>query len=105
VEGILSVGAAAAGNELLVDAMRIEKGSRKTCCFLSVSLIENIAHPLPAYWRVPGKSRVQLPPQKTPSLVGSAFIHNGDDFVTVQTDDGVVRSIRWSAVESFDYQE
>ena len=105
VDGTVSAGAAGAGNELLVEAMRIEKVLRKSCCFLPVGLIENIACPLPAYWRVPGKSRVQLPPQKTPSLVGSAFIHNGDDFVTVQTDDGVVRSIRWSAVETYDYQE
>jgi len=38
-------------------------------------------------------------------LVATIFAHDGNDFVTVQTDDGSVRSIRWSAVESYAYEK
>ena len=33
----------------------------------------------------------------------AAYIHDGGDFVTVTDTDGVVSSIRWSAVEHFRY--
>jgi hypothetical protein len=49
---------------------------------------------------VSGENKFQVPGQN-PSSDKLALIHDGDDFVTVQTEDGAVRSIRWSAVESY----
>jgi hypothetical protein len=104
VEGVLSAGAAKAGTNSLIEALRMERTLRESVFLLPVSIIQNIEHPLPGIWRVAGESKFQIPNQ-SPSAHKSAMTHDGDDFVTVQTDDGAVRSIRWSAVESYAYQK
>ena len=103
VEGVLSAGAAQSGTNSLVEAMKLEQGLREQVFLLPVSTIKNIEHPTPGIWRVDGENRFHIPNQLPSSHMGG-FIHNGDDFLTVQTDTGTVQSIRWGAVESYAYR-
>ena len=57
--------------------------------FFPVGQIQEIENPVPSLWRVPS---------------GSGFVHSGDEFVTVTDAEGMIKSIRWSCVESYDYQ-
>jgi len=66
-------------------------------------MVKNIEHPFPEKWIAQG-SRKDLR-KGTDKWVATVFAHGGDDFVTVQTEDGSVCSIRWSAVESYAYQK
>jgi DNA-directed RNA polymerase subunit RPC12/RpoP len=100
VEEVLSAGAAKAGTNSLVEALRMEQSLRESVFVFPVSVIQNIEHPKPKLWRVPGESKFRIPHQ-SPSSHNSAMVHDGDDFVTVETDDGIKRSIRWSSVESY----
>jgi hypothetical protein len=100
----LSAGAAKAGTNSLIEALRMEQDLREGVLLFPVSIIQNIEHSMPGVWRVVGENRFQIPNQK-PSSHKSAMIHNGDDFLTVQIEDGSVRSIRWSSVESYACQK
>ena len=73
---------------------------RNEGAFLPVGVVSNIEHPLPGIWVALGEKKI-LGKEKT---FPASFVHNGEDFVTVQTDDGSIRSIRWSAVESYAYR-
>lgn len=93
VEGALSSVASASGSDLLAQVIRMEQALRTRGVICPVEKIENIESPNPGLWR--------LYSQK----IRVTFIHSGDDFLTIQTPDGLVQSIRWSAVESYNYGE
>lgn len=84
--------AGATGEDLLVQVMQMEKDLRDKGAVCPVHEIENIERPDPMLWRL------YSPKFQT------TFIHDGDDFLTVQTGDGSIQCIRWSAVESYAYQ-
>ena len=71
------------------EILQQEIGLQERAVFFPVGQIEFIAHHSPDLWRVASEK--------------SAYIHDGGDFVTVTDTDGVVSSIRWSAVEHFRY--
>jgi DNA-directed RNA polymerase subunit RPC12/RpoP len=114
VEGVLSAGAASSGSSMLSEVIRLEEKLRTRGVMCPVGRIENIETPIPGLWRVCYKRQARIGTGKT-FLTGeqkfelrevqSALIHPGDDFLTVQTGDGSVRSIRWSAVESYACQK
>jgi len=113
VEGFLSAGAEATGQDQLAEVIKLEQMLRKSGAFLPVAKIENIETPIPGIWRVYYKRQKKIESGKTflgekkfeTHKIQSAYIHSGEDFVTVQTDDGSVRSIRWSTVESYAYRK
>lgn len=104
VEGVLSAGAMSQGAQLLSDAIKMESECRKSGgVFFPVGVISNVAFALPATWLVSGKKGdIETPKDQ---LRTASFVHNGDEFLTVQTADDVVQSIRWNAVESYTYQK
>jgi hypothetical protein len=103
VEGVLSSSAASQGTNLMAEAYQMETAIRNEGIFLPVGMIKNIEHPFPEKWMVQG-NRKDLG-KKEAKPVATVFAHNGDKFVTVQTDNGSVCSIQWSAVESYTYQK
>ena len=110
VEGVLSAGTASSGRSMLLEVIELEQKLRTRGVVCPAGRIENIETPIPGLWRVCYKRQAKVEAGKT-FLTGeqkfelrevqSALIHPGDDFLTVQTEDGSVRSIRWSAVESY----
>jgi hypothetical protein len=110
-EAALSTGAESVGGRLLAEAIEAEQKLREKGVFKPVGIIREIENPLPGLWRVPTTRVMQFsvqvrafPLDKTETrtkTVPSAYIHIGDDFICVQTDDDSVCSIRWSAVESY----
>jgi hypothetical protein len=110
VEGVLSAGTASSGRSMLLEVIELEQKLRTRGVVCPAGRIENIETPIPGLWRVCYKRQERIETGKT-FLTGeqkfelrevqSAFIHPGDDFLTVQTEDGSVRFIRWSAVESY----
>ena len=114
VEGVLSAGAASSGSSMLSEVIKLEEKLRTRGVVCPVGRIENIETPIPGLWRVCYKRQAKVEAGKS-FLTGeqkfelrevqSALIHPGDDFLTVQTEDGSVRSIRWSAVESYACQK
>lgn len=109
VEGALSVAAASSGANLLTEVIRMEQKLRMEGIFLPVGKIENIETPIPGLWRVPYKREAQVEAgvnfwhqkQFEKREVSSAFIHSGDEFISVQTEDDSIYSIRWSIVERY----
>jgi hypothetical protein len=107
VEGVLSAGAAASGTNLLAEVIRMEQKLRTEGVFFHVGKIENLETPI--LWRVPYKRTARVEAGKNfwgekqfeSREIPSAFIHSGDEFIWVQTDDGSVCSIRWSTVERY----
>ena len=93
VEGVLSAGSASAGNNLLLEVMRLERSLRKCGVICPVKSIENIESPHPGHWRMYSRK------------TQCTLIHSGDDFVIVHLDDDSIRSIRWNTVESYVYGE
>jgi hypothetical protein len=112
VEGVLSSGLAFSGANQLADVIKMEQHLRSKGVFLRVGKIENIETPIPGLWRVGYKRKAQVHSgvtflgEKKYELrdVNSAFIHSGDEFVVVGTEDGSTCSIRWSAVERYAYR-
>jgi hypothetical protein len=102
VEGALSAQTAPKGMDLLFDSIRMELDLRNDGAFLPVAAIDNIEHPYPETWLVLGESIYFFGGKN--KKIPTAFVHNGDEFIVVQTEDGSVHSIRWSAVESYTYQ-
>jgi hypothetical protein len=117
VESVLSAGASSAGASLLDEAIQAERNLRKKGVFFPVGKIQYIEDPTPGFWRVPVKKdiRSKVPvyqviqiKQKTETrttTVTSAFIHNGDEFISVATDDNLSCSTRWNAVERYFYSK
>lgn len=101
VEGALSAHTATKGMDLLSDAIRMELDLRNAGVFLPVAAIDNIEHPYPETWLVWGESTYFFGGKS--KKYSSPFVHNGDEFIVVQTEDGSVRSIRWSSVEHYAY--
>jgi hypothetical protein len=89
IEKKLSRDSAQKGIALIRKLAALERKLRENVKFFQVGQIQEIENPAPSLWRVP-------------SLSG--FVHSGDDFVTVSDTEGVVKSIRWGCVESYDYQ-
>jgi hypothetical protein len=106
-EALLSAGASSEGTRLLQEAMSDERRLRKEGVFCAVGKIQDIETPVPGLWRVPTTERVSvrvpgfLGPKMEDRNLNSALIHNGDEFISVLTEDGAVFSIRWDAVESY----
>ncbi len=88
----MSTGSVATGNNLLAKAIKMEQNLRKNGVICPVNKIENIDQPNPGIWRVYSPK------------VNTSFIHNGEDFLTIQTADGDTESIRWDAVVRYVYQ-
>jgi len=117
VESVLSAGASSVGASLLEEAIQAERQLRKEGVLFPVSKIEYIENPTPGFWRVPTAKNMQIKvpvyqiieiKQKTETqtkTVMSAFVHNGDEFISVMTDDNSTCSIRWSAVERHFYSK
>ena len=109
VEGVLSAATASSGTNLLAEVIRMEQKLRMEGVFCHIGKIENIEAPIPGLWRVPYKRMARVEAgvnfwhekQYKDQEVPSAYIHSGDEFILVQTDDGTVCSIRWSSVEHF----
>lgn len=95
VESVLSAGASSAGTNLLEDAIRAERQLRKEGIFFPVNKIQNIEDPTPGFWRA----------LAIKAKTATAFVHNGDEFISVMTDDNSACSIRWSAVERHFYSK
>jgi hypothetical protein len=106
-EAAMSAGASSAGARLLEEAIQADIKLRTEGVFLSIGKIQHIDSPMPSLWRVPSKKDIQvevkafLGPKMETRTVPTAFVHNGDEFITVQTDNDSVCSIRWSSVEHF----
>jgi hypothetical protein len=94
-EAVLSAGAASAGARLLKETIQDEQKLRKEGVFLPVSKIQNIENPIPGFWRVPVRRG------KDVRTMSSAFVHNGDDFISVMTENNAISSIRWNAIERY----
>jgi hypothetical protein len=117
-EAALSAGASSAGVKLLEETIRAERKLRNEGVFLSIGKIQHIESPMPGLWRVPVTKNfevtVPLPfdgifgknkglTKIETKTISSAFVHNGDEFIIVQTDSGSTCSIRWSSVEHYAY--
>jgi len=98
VESVLSAGASSTGAGLLGEAMRAERQLRKEGIFFPVNKVQYIEDPTPGFWRA---HAVKAKTAKT----ATAFVHNGDEFISVMTDDNSACSIRWSAVERYFYSK
>jgi hypothetical protein len=107
-EAFLTAGASAAGTSLLEEALQEDRKLRKEGVFFPVSKIQFIENPVPGIWRafnndcqatVITHKTFQLT-RKTESPT-TTFIHNGDDFISVLTDENSVSSIRWEAIEHY----
>ena len=83
------------GSSLIQRLAERERQLRNTRDYFPVGRIQNVDYPAPSLWRVVDASQ--------PS-VRYAFIHSGDDFVTLKDTTGIVHSIRWSAVEQYNYR-
>lgn len=90
IEDRRSRGSVQTGLSLLQKFVEQERKLRADAKFFSVGQVQDMEYPIPVRWQVP--------------LAESKFVHNGDEFVTVKDTGGVVKSIRWSCVESYDYQ-
>jgi len=95
VEAVLSAGSTSTGSSLLKEAIQAERQLRKEGTFLPVGKIHNIEDPLPGSWRAFAKK----------AKVKATFVHNGDEFISVMTDDDSTCSIRWNAVERYFYSK
>lgn len=93
VESAMSSAAARQGAEALRNALTLERRIRQTASFFPVGMIDQIEHPLPAFWEVPAQP-----------IAPSGFIHSGDDFAVVQDPDGNSTAVRWGAVENYHYE-
>jgi hypothetical protein len=89
IEKSLSRESAQRGIALVQKLAERERKLRENITFFPVGQIQEIENPVPGLWRVPSKS---------------GFVHSGDEFIKIADIDGGVRSIRWSCVESYDYQ-
>ena len=107
VEAALSAGASSAGARLLEEAIEADRKLRKRGVFCAVGKVQLIENPVPGLWRVPTRKDIQvevkafLGPKMETRNVPSAFIHNGDEFLSVVAEDDSVCSIRWSTVEQY----
>lgn len=78
------------GLALLQKLAEQERKLHEDAKFFPVGRVQDMEKPVPGLWQAPSAE--------------SKFVHNGDEFVTVKDAGGVVKSIRWSCVESYDYQ-
>ena len=81
--------AAQRGFALIQKLAERERKLREDVKFFPVGQIQEIENPVPSLWRVPS---------------GPGFVHSGDEFVTVTDAEDVIKSIRWSCVESYNFQ-
>ncbi len=117
-EAVLSAGASSEGARLLGEAIQAERKLRNEGVFFTVGNIQFIENPIPGFWRVPVKKDIQikvpvykifvvkeLPTETRTAKVTSAFVHNGDEFISMMADDNTVSSIRWNAIERYVHQK
>ena len=90
VEANESEKAAQRGVALLQEVIPVERKLRDNAPWFPVGQIQDIGHPFPTLWRVPWKS--------------AGYVHDGSEFVSVTDSDGLVCSVRWSALERYNYQ-
>jgi hypothetical protein len=95
VESVLSAGASSTGANLLEEAIRAERNLHREGVFFPVGIIQYIEAPKPDFWRAYAKTKNAT----------SAFIHNGDEFISVMTDDSSDCSIRWTAIGRYCYSK
>lgn len=94
-EAVMSAGVSSAGSRLLEEVLQADKKLRNEGVFFTIGKIQHIENPLPGFWRVPNTGELET------QTIRSAFVHNGDEFISVLVDDDSVYSIRWNAVESY----
>jgi hypothetical protein len=95
VESVLSTSASSTGANLLEEAIRAERNLHREGVFFPVGIIQFIETPMPDFWRAHAKIKNAT----------SAFIHNGDEFISVMTDDRSDCSIRWTAIGHYCYSK
>jgi hypothetical protein len=95
VESVLSAGTSSTGANLLEEAVRAERNLYREGVFFPAGKIQYIETPMPDFWRAYAKTKNAT----------SAFIHNGDEFISVMTDDGSDCSIRWAAIGRYCYSK
>ncbi len=89
METHLSEKSAQGGFNLLQQVAWHEKALRDQTSFFHVGQIQEIEHPLPSLWRVPSAP--------------TGFVHEGGEFVFVRDSEQQTYSIRWGAVECYQY--
>ena len=95
VESVLSAGTTTTGAKLLQEVIQIERNLHQRGVFFPVAKIQYIGTPTPDFWKAYRKK----------NHATSAFIHNGDEFITVMTEDGLDCSIRWTAIGRYYYSK
>ena len=90
LEEKLSREAAQKGIALIQKIAERERKLREQVNFFPVGQIQEIENAVPSLWTV--------------LRAGSRFVHSEEEFITVTDTDGVVKKVRWSCVESYDYQ-
>jgi hypothetical protein len=95
VESVLSAGSTSTGAKLLQEAIQAERNLHQEGVFFPVAKIQYIGTPIPDFWKAYAKTKSAT----------SAFIHNGDEFISVMTDDGSDCAIRWTAIGRYFYSK
>lgn len=81
---------AAKGAAMATTIIAQEQWLREHAGFFPVGRIQGIVQPSPEIWRA--------------QITSTPFVHNGDEFVLVKDLDDSICSIRWNAVEYYNYQ-
>ena len=116
MESLLSAGASSEGVKLLQEAFQAEQKLRKDGIYFPVSKIQHLEYPIPGFWKAYSVAAVQEDTQVVKTLQLSknevrtvkkhtSFVHNGDEFISVKSENDSKHSIRWSAVESHFYSK
>jgi len=92
LESVLSKNSAKQGMVVAQEYMKAEKKLRGEGVFFPIGMIDGIDRAIPARWNIPEQP-----------CYPDGFILDGDEFVVVKDREGIVHSIRWSAVEYFNY--
>ena len=95
VESVLSASTSSTGANLLDEAVRAERNLYREGVLFPVGKIQYIETPMPDFWRAYAKTKNAT----------SAFIHNGDEFISVMTEDSSDCSIRWTAIGRYCYSK
>jgi hypothetical protein len=81
---------AAKGASMAATIIAQEQWLREHAGFFPVGRIQGIVQPSPEIWRA--------------QITSTPFVHNGNEFVLVKDLDDSICSIRWNAVEYYNYQ-
>jgi hypothetical protein len=92
VESVLSSKAAKQGGEIVQNYIMAEKKLRNEGVFFPVGMIDGMDRAIPSRWNISEQP-----------CYPDGFILDGDEFIVLKDREGIVHSIRWSAVEYYNY--